>query len=452
MIARVQPQRDSNQSEFAFFLWLIIAAVYLMIVITFTSPGRHAAKDAEGIDWIAMIKIVSRAASLGLMLLIMLRMKPQQFFDLLRVSFWPFVLLVAWGIGSTAWSARMSLSLAQAGCFGALVVLAITIAHVCRNMKDISSLMFHTSTALFMVSATIVATQIFAPQWGVMGRNAAGDGAVGILHPTTAASTASLGTLILLTARMGWTQWAWSRWLFFPGLFFHGVVLYWSAARLALALTVAAAGVLALAFAPKKYLATGVLTIGAAATLLIVVSPDFRILESSGDELFDYLRRGQTSSQLASFSGREELWPIMWESFWESPVIGHGFYVTTAKGEFKVWNDKGNLSAHNFLLQAMTTLGLVGSLLLVAAIFSTVRTFLRSRFASADSKPLLVFLPVLWCWYLGWGMLNVSFMAPFQPESVVFFVSIGIAVAWSMISRRSEHESPNLAIYTGDFA
>ena len=42
----------------------------------------------------------------------------------------PLIAFATWGLLSAAWSARPALSLAQAGCFGILVLLAMTVAIV----------------------------------------------------------------------------------------------------------------------------------------------------------------------------------------------------------------------------------------------------------------------------------------------------------------------------------
>ena len=110
----------------------------------------------------------------------------------------------------------------------------------------------------------------------------------------------------------------------------------------------------------------------------------------------------------------------MLESFWQAPWSGHGFYVTSALGEIRVWQDKGNYSAHNLWLQVMVTTGLVGAALFVWGLYRPLCAFANSvRQNETGSLPTLIGL--VGCWFLGWGTLNVSFLAPFQPEAVVCF-------------------------------
>ena len=46
----------------------------------------------------------------------------------------------------------------------------------------------------------------------------------------------------------------------------------------------------------------------------------------------------------------------------------------------------------------------------------------------ADTRRLAAILALTVVWYFGWSLLNESFMGPVQPESVVFFCVLGMAV------------------------
>ena len=87
------------------------------------------------------------------------------------------------------------------------------------------------------MSGVLLLARVLVPEWGTLARSSAGAGTSGLLHPTTASSTASLGAVILAGARWGWS-WKWTQRLFLPGLAIHGAVLYLSASRLAIALGV----------------------------------------------------------------------------------------------------------------------------------------------------------------------------------------------------------------------
>ena len=48
---------------------------------------------------------------------------------------------------------------------------------------------------------------------------------------------------------------------------------------------------------------------------------------------------------------------------------------------------------------------------------------------------LAVFLTVIGLWYMGWGQLCESFMGPVQPEAVVFFTVLGLAIGAVPVGR-----------------
>jgi len=413
---------------------VVVLSIWLLVVVTFTSPGRHATQSTADIDLLALAKLGARAAAFAMLGVVLLVRGPRRLKDTLGYSFLPLAMFTGWSVASAAWSARPAVSIAQAGCLSLLVMLAIVIAATIRNTADLARIIKHLTLALLAVSAILVAARVSSLGLGTLSRNDAGAGSTGILHPTTAASTASLGIILLLGARLAWNR-RWSGWVCWPGVICHGLVLYWSAARLALALTVLAAGALVIAYASRHLLRGAALAFSVVGLALLIANPGLHALDEVTYSVQRYVERGQSTEQLTSLSGRAELWPLMWESFRQSPLRGHGYYVTTAAGEVRVWGDRGNISAHNVFLQAMTTLGLVGLLLLAWGIYQPLAVFARSSFESDETRPLALVLPVLWLWFLGWSLLNISFLAPFQPESAVFFATLGLAAGWSGLSR-----------------
>jgi O-antigen ligase len=341
-------------------------------------------------------------------------------------SLLPWILLAGFGMLSSGWSALPALSMAQAGCLGLLVAMAIAAALALDSPQGVSRLLCHTACSLTAVSTVLLLARFALPHLGELARNAAGRGAEGLLHPTTAASTASLGILIFVAGRLGW-PWRWARMAFWPGMAVNSFVLALSAARLALALTAALCLLLALVMLPRTRFWTMALAVCTAACTFLAVDPSWISLESPTRALAKYARRGQSSRQVTGLSGRDEIWPLMWESFLESPWIGHGYYVTSAQGKVRVWNDRGNFTAHNLFLQSLTTTGLIGFGLLLWGWSQAAVALRRSRTTGRSRQHLKWLLVVLWLWFLGWGMLNASFLAPFQPEAVVFFLSMGLA-------------------------
>ena len=426
-------RRISNR-EHHLLLGATLAAIWLLVFVTFTLPGRHGTQSTQHLDWLSIAKIVSRAVAATGLSVIVLRVGPRPIQHLLRYCFAPLALFACWSVLSVAWSARPAQSLAQAGCLGVLALLAMVIALLVRDSRDVGKVLFHLAASLLAVSTVLVVAPLAGTQWGTLTRNDAGTGADGILHPTTAGSTASLGIVVLLGAFLGW-RWRWTQWLCAPSVVIHGTIIYWAAARLALALTCVASFCLMVAYLPRKMKQLVTFTLAVGGLALLLASPSLRVIDDAANGVFGYIRRGQTSSQIMSLTGRADLWPLMWKSFRASPVRGHGFYVTSSTGEVRVWNERGNITAHNIVLQALTTLGIVGLVLLIWSVYSPLARFLQGDFATRDARSLRLLLLVIWMWFLGWGTLNVSFLAPFQPESAVFFVSCGLAAGWALHHR-----------------
>ena len=54
-------QGRHEQHESRIWLYALAACLWLLIVVTFTRPGRHEVSASEGLDWIAASKLGSRA-------------------------------------------------------------------------------------------------------------------------------------------------------------------------------------------------------------------------------------------------------------------------------------------------------------------------------------------------------------------------------------------------------
>lgn len=52
------------------------------------------------------------------------------------------------------------------------------------------------------------------------------------------------------------------------------------------------------------------------------------LLTNLGDPIWDYLIRGQTQSELATLTGRVDLWSFSWDAFTERPLTGYGAFAS----------------------------------------------------------------------------------------------------------------------------
>ncbi|WP_390881387.1 O-antigen ligase family protein [Thalassoroseus pseudoceratinae] len=176
-------------------------------------------------------------------------------------------------------------------------------------------------------------------------------------------------------------------------------------------------------------------------TSYLLIDPYFSLFESLGSNVVSYASRGQDVSQLSALSGREEMWTAQWKSFLESPVIGHGYFVTSKEGQMYVWYNWANYTAHNLVLQVAVTTGVVG---LTLFLLGLVRSYLKATYQlrhKPNYRRLGDFLGLIGMWYLGWSTMNESIMGPVQPESVFFFVMLGIAIGNATSSDRNPVDS-----------
>jgi len=119
----------------------------------------------------------------------------------------------------------------------------------------------------------------------------------------------------------------------------------------------------------------------------------------------------------------------MWGSYRQSPWIGHGYFVSSASGEIYVWYEWANWTAHNVTLQTLVTTGLVGTVLLACGVGFPSFRLLRSRWADPHTGNVFRLVLIVGAWFIVWGLFNASFLGPIEPESVVFFATLGLAAA-----------------------
>ncbi len=95
---------------------------------------------------------------------------------------------------------------------------------------------------------------------------------------------------------------------------------------------------------------------------LMVVSIGTIIACLFSDSLFSWLARGQDWEFFLSLSGRTLMWEVALLSFWENPMLGHGYFV----GHKYVELNQGFLATtDNTYIETMVNLGVVGLVLIV---------------------------------------------------------------------------------------
>lgn len=401
--------------------WISLLVVWALMIFTF-SIGEDA-PGGESLD------VLLSRVKYGLRVLVLLGLSvfcarrltfPGVLFT--TAVFTPLLLFVGWALLSCTWSARSGDSLPQVINLLVLCLLSIGFANLCRTTEDVERLVRHLCSALLAISVMLLVLRFGLPSMQVMQRSGSG-----LFHATNTAATASLG-LVLLTA--AWALWnpAWARQLLIPAVPVHLAVLWLSANRLSMAITIVLAGLLALRYANRFLLVLGIFVSCGLGTVYLALDPGFGLVSSVGESVGSYASRGQSAEELSAFSGREEMWDAIWTSFLQSPWIGHGYFVSSATGSIEVWYEDGNWTAHNTTLQVLVSTGVVGLCLLLAGLLIPVAFVLRRTLRNAESAGLPTLLLTLMTWFAAWGLMNESFMGPLQPESVVFFSVLGMAV------------------------
>lgn len=412
-------------------LWLPLACLWLLTLITFSAPGREGPAATGSLDLIGLAKLAVRGVTLVTLPYYLFRhwTLPRR-----RVVTWcllPFGLYLGWAIVSVAWSALKPVSLGQAGGLAALLLLTASVGVGWSGPASTERLLRHLSLALLGVSAIILAAHLIDRDLSGLNRENFSDienASAGIVHPTSAGATASLGLVILVAARLLW-DWKWPRALLVPGLFLHVPVLLLANSRTAIGMGAAVLLPMLCFFSNRTLLAVAALVLSAIGIVYLAADPRMEVAEDAFGETATFLKRGETAEQLTSLTGRTALWEAVWKEFCDSPLIGHGYFVTSAKGELDVWSGPANRTAHNVVLQVLVTTGVVGCLLFLWALGRPALAAARRIVADREQHPLGWLLLMLAVWYAGWGMLCESFMGPIQPESVTFFTMFGLALA-----------------------
>jgi len=93
-----------------------------------------------------------------------------------------------------------------------------------------------------------------------------------------------------------------------------------------------------------------------------------------------------------------------------------------------MWYTEKNWTAHNVVLQALVTTGIVGTVLLAVGLAVPTIAFATTKSVTSSHRGMKWFIAFIFAWYFLWGILNESIMGPVQPESIVFFAILGTMV------------------------
>lgn len=454
----------------------IVIGAYLLALVSFSFPGRAIPDSATSLDLVGLTKLAVRLgiiAWFGIQILISiyvhLRIRVSSGQDnvvtYLAGLKWsspiltPWLAFAVWALVSLLWSPLKSVSAGQwLGLVSMLVFAQIIYMRIGTNSADVPTygtttrqadpsasrqmIVYLLGQVLFLYSFLVLVVHLSAPEFSGLDRSQYhGVDDAGFVHPTAAGASASLGLVLsVVLLSLGWQGKAW---MVIAGLV-HAAVLFFSSSRAALAMAVLCILLCGMLLLGKQV--RGLLFMGLGAVLLIIpiVDPGFELLETAVRGTSQYVQRGQSSEQLRAVSGRMEMWEAVWKEFVKSPVIGHGYFVSSETGRLAVWNSRANHDAHHIVLQVLVSTGLIGGVLFGWAVLRAISELLRlmicSTRGSFDREFGWLFL-IIGLWYVGWSQGCVTFMGPIRPESVVFFALLGLLAATkSIVSRRGRIE------------
>jgi O-antigen ligase len=335
----------------------------------------------------------------------------------------PWLLFGIWCVVSTCWSPLKQISLFQSVSFLSVLLVGWVTGILVSGSHDVSRILATVTVTLIAICTGLLVLRFAAPQFGALSRTA-----LGLFHSTNGGCTAGLGLVILVAARCLW-GWPWTRRMLVPGAIVFIATLFVANNRLSIAMATLLTTGVWLWMGNRLLLALAVLLGTTAGALYLALDPGLQLVGAVTGTAGEYLLQGQSDTELGSFSGRTQMWRAMWNSFQESPWIGHGYFVTSARGEMYVWYQWNNWTAHNLFLQLATTTGLVGIILFLVALVSTGAALIQQYLFVPAERKTVAFCIIVATWWFGWGILNESILGPLEPETVIFGVLVGIAAA-----------------------
>lgn len=143
--------------------------------------------------------------------------------------------------------------------------------------------------------------------------------------------------------------------------------------------------------------------------------------------IIDILSRGET--QFTSFSGRSIMWLIIYESFWDSPLIGKGLWsgvITALEGtEFELIRQ-----VHGSLPELLISVGIIGTFFWLAAlmrlIFAVNKLFKRRFIMESDDRKIITVIFYVSIAYL--IKLTTSSEFIYHDQSLILFISLSTLV------------------------
>ncbi len=443
----------------------LVIAIAALSLISFSLPGRDL--DATGgFDIIALLKAVARLGAVAWFgTICFLAVRDRIFSHATRdqhqasrhpatrrravlfpilLPFWAFAL---WAMVTVSWSSLQKVSFGQWLGLLSLMLIAQTVAMRTdfraspkesdsyasgKRLHWLSVVKWLNATlAIYCLIVTIV--HVCAPSLSGLNRELLRAGHGGLVHPTAAGATS--GLTVLVSAFLLWRADRKKRWPYIASLLIGSVTLLFSESRSSLSMTTLVVMTFVFALSTMRVRAATMIGGGCICLLILVCDPGLNLAGQSVSRATDYVQRGQSVQQLKDVSGRTEMWAAVWKQYQKAKVLGHGYFLSSETGKLYVWRRYDNHEAHNLALQLLVSTGFIGACLFGMGILGIAWSWLRGlpdAMRSADERVQFCFLFLaLGMWFTGWCQGCTSLIGPIRPESVLFFVVLGLFAAFA---------------------
>ena len=112
---RVNQLRAQTENVHQHGLWIPVLCIWLLMLLTFSAPGREGPLSIGSLDAIALAKLAVRALGMFILGIAIAESWHQPGRRAVARCLLPFGLYLGWSILSTFWSPLKSVSLGQAG-------------------------------------------------------------------------------------------------------------------------------------------------------------------------------------------------------------------------------------------------------------------------------------------------------------------------------------------------
>jgi O-antigen ligase len=424
--------RDNSQYRTpAWALFAAITVCWVLAAAGMRPAGRETFEGVGGADWLAVLKLLARMGCLGVLVVVLVRLRKPAGFRSVTRALVPFGLFAAWAMVSSLWSPIPTVSFPKAVGLLTCVLLARLAAAIAIDERGFSSLIKHLAVlTLTFTLANIIGTRFYATPEMVESLNTYDMPRAGVLMHFNIAAQISGICVLLVVMGCFLFKWKWARMLLPPVAVLGLSFLWYANSRMALLATaIALAGFAVLTLNFRQILALSLLP-AIIASILFIVDPLTGYSRIVGKYAADHLMRGQDAKQLEEFSGRVEKWKLALDSFVDSPIAGRGYdFISKDKMVFVngAWQP---LPAHSMYLDVLVGTGLIGALLFLWAVASAIRPalcWLRSPVRGQRRRA--VFCLVMAGWFFVVGCTEVAFLSAISAVSVVAFCNFGMIVA-----------------------